>query len=171
MKPLILFLLFNLEILAGCISVSERSPPAEPAIATITGELQAIAPSTSAPVTATLETAASSPADASADDTVEPGLVLYKALYCGLCHELQAANTKGIFGPPHNGIGAIAAQRIQDHAYSGQATTAEEYLLESLVQPEIYVVEGYAATHHRMPTYAHLTPHDLDAVVQFLLQQ
>jgi hypothetical protein len=164
MKNKQIFLVFSLVLLTGCADVV-HSPRTAPAIASIPGESQAIVAPTPLPVATTLGTPRPQV------EAAEQGLRLYKTLYCGLCHELQAANTKGIFGPPHNDTGTIAAQRVQDPAYTGQATTAEDYLYESLVQPEVYIVEGYAASRHRMPSYAHLTPHDLDVLIQFLLQQ
>jgi hypothetical protein len=164
MKNKLIFLLCSLVLLTGCAGAGRNSPAAS-AIASTPGESQAIVAPTPLPVADTLGTPRPQV------EAAEQGLILYKTLYCGLCHELQAANTKGIFGPSHNGMGTIATQRVQDSAYTGQATTAEDYLYESLVQPEVYVVEGYAASRHRMPSYAHLTPHDLDALIQFLLQQ
>jgi hypothetical protein len=164
MKNKLIFPVFSLMLLIGCADVV-RNPPAAPAIASTPSESQAIVAPTPLPAANTLGTPRPQV------EAAEQGLILYKTLYCGLCHELQAANTKGIFGPPHNDMGTIAAQRVQDPAYTGQATTAEDYLYESLVQPEVYIVEGYAASRHRMPSYAHLTPPDLDALTQFLLQQ
>jgi len=36
-----------------------------------------------------------------------------------------------------------AASRIEDPGYTGTATTSEEYLVESILLPEVYVVENY----------------------------
>lgn len=41
------------------------------------------------------------------------------------------------------GIGERAATRFTQPDYTGNATTPEQYLLESIVQPNAYVVEGY----------------------------
>lgn len=99
------------------------------------------------------------------------GLLLYKELYCGICHNLDAAGTGGLFGPNHNGIGTVAAQRIQEPNYAGEAATAAEYLRESIVNPGVYVVAGYAVTPHHMPVYDYLDEGDVDALVQMLLEQ
>lgn len=99
------------------------------------------------------------------------GLSVYRAQYCGVCHELDAAETRGTFGPDHNDMGAIAAERLQDANYQGLATTAVEYIRESIVDPQIYIVPGYATTPHRMPPYAHLDSESLDALVAFLAAQ
>lgn len=101
----------------------------------------------------------------------EVGSAVYRQQYCGVCHTLDAAGTRGTFGPTHNGLGAIAAQRILSTEYSGYATNAAEYIRESLVDPQVYIVEGYGATPHRMPPYTHLDSASLDALVAFLLAQ
>lgn len=38
-----------------------------------------------------------------------------------------------------------ASQRILQADYTGQAMTAEQYLLESIIAPDVYVVEGFPA--------------------------
>ncbi len=99
------------------------------------------------------------------------GLEVYHKQYCGVCHELAAAGTRGSFGPSHDHIGATAAQRVKDPNYSGQAKTAAEYIRESIVDPGIYIVPNYAATSHSMPPFTQLNAKDLDALVAFLLSQ
>ncbi|MCC6458215.1 MAG: hypothetical protein IT328_24900 [Caldilineaceae bacterium] len=99
------------------------------------------------------------------------GLAVYRAQYCGVCHTLDSAETRGTFGPVHNGMGATANERIQDESYHGAATTATAYIRESIVDPQLYIVPGYAATSHRMPVYAHLDLSSLDALVAFLAAQ
>ena len=101
----------------------------------------------------------------------ELGLEVYKIYYCGLCHQDTAAGTEGIFGPPHDGVAVIAQARILDPNYSGSAETAEAYLKESMLEPELYVVPGYELARHRMPAYKHMSAEELDALVYFLLHQ
>jgi cytochrome c2 len=105
------------------------------------------------------------------EEQVKRGLEVYRQLYCGLCHKLDAAGTAGTFGPPHNGMGITAAQRIQDPQYTGQATTAADFLHESIVDPKVFIVPGYEQTQHHMPVYNYLTEADVAALVQMLLQQ
>jgi mono/diheme cytochrome c family protein len=102
---------------------------------------------------------------------VQRGLEVYRAQYCGICHALGAAGTTGRFGPEHDGMGTIAEERITAANYSGGATNAEEYLYESLVKPEVFIVDGYASSSHRMPPYTHLSEEDLLALTAFLLAQ
>jgi nitric oxide reductase subunit C len=108
----------------------------------------------------------------SADPTLlAAGLAAYRAQYCGVCHTLNAAETRGTFGPEHNGMEQTAATRLADPNYSGTATSPAEYVHESIVDPQAYIVPGYATTSHRMPSYAHLDTATLDALVAFLLAQ
>lgn len=103
--------------------------------------------------------------------TAETGLQLYRQYYCGVCHQLTVAGTKGMFGPSHDGIGQVAGQRLQASTYHGTATTAAAYLQESLVDPQAYIVPGYELTPHRMPSFRFLSPHELTVLVQWLSQQ
>jgi cytochrome c2 len=105
------------------------------------------------------------------DPRIALGLATYRHQYCGICHRLDAAGTRGVFGPEHNGIGARAEQRIHDPDYTGAATTAAAYLRESIVDPNAYIVPGYEFTRHRMPPYTALDDAELDALVQMLLAQ
>jgi mono/diheme cytochrome c family protein len=102
---------------------------------------------------------------------IAQGIEVYKATYCGICHTLDAVQSRGIFGPTHNGMAATAAARIASEGYSGAATTAAEYLRESILNPGVYLVDGYAATRHPMPAYTHLPAAEVDALVYLLLQQ
>lgn len=99
------------------------------------------------------------------------GLETYRDRYCGVCHTLDAAGTKGMFGPTHNGIGSTAAARVTDPSYTGNASTAEEYIRESIVDPTAYVVPGFELSRYRMGAYTMLSEAELDALVQFLLEQ
>lgn len=151
---------------AGGADMAEAPPAATPVVhatAEITATAIAATPvlSGTAPLSST--GTAKDPA------LIAAGLAVYRQQYCGVCHELAAAGTRGVFGPTHNGIGTTAAQRIQSPGYSGHATTTAEYILESLLDPQVYIVEGFAATPHRMPPYGHLDSASLDALVAFLL--
>jgi hypothetical protein len=49
--------------------------------------------------------------------------------------------------------------------------TATEYIRESILNPSIYLVEGYEQSRHHMPAFTHLSEADVEALVQMLLQQ
>lgn len=132
---------------------------------------------TQATVTRQTATPAPSPA-AQASATPTPDAELYAAgkavylkQYCGVCHTLSAAGTAGVFGPSHDHMGTVAAQRIGEAGYDGEAQDARAYIHESIVSPEVYAAPGTANVRHRMPPYAHLAEAELDALVYFLLMQ
>lgn len=117
------------------------------------------------------EPAAPSGGTSAVGPLIARGVEVYRNQYCGTCHLLDRAGTGGTFGPSHNGFATIAAQRIQADDYTGQATTAAEYISESILAPKVYFVPGYEATRFQMPAYSNLTPEDLEALVQLLLSE
>jgi cytochrome c oxidase subunit II len=98
------------------------------------------------------------------------GLTVYTENGCGSCHLLEEAAAQGAVGPTHEGLAATAEQRLTDPAYTGEATTPEEYVAESIRNPATYVVEGYQPV---MPPYGEeqIDEAELEAVVEFLLNQ
>lgn len=99
------------------------------------------------------------------------GLRVYRAQYCGVCHQLRAAETTGQFGPSHDRMAWIAQTRLLNAAYTGSASTPSEYLSESILTPDAYIVEGYESSSHHMPSYAHLPPGDIEVLVYLLAHQ
>lgn len=81
---------------------------------------------------------------------------------CNTCHSLEAG--QALVGPSLNGIGALAATRVG-------GMSAEEYLHESIIDPNTYVVEGFGSG--IMPdTYeTQLSEEQLNDLVAFLLTQ
>lgn len=151
-----------------------RNLPAAAPTATPTGAPVRATPVRATPVRATPAPSAAAtvtPTAAQAAALAAAGQKVYLKNYCGVCHVLTAAGTRGMFGPPHDHIAATAVQRLADPNYGGTATTAAEYLRESIVDPKAYAAGGYTNTPHPMPPYAHLPQADIDALVFFLLQQ
>ena len=112
------------------------------------------------------------PCDATPDAAVVgAGLTVYREQYCGVCHLLDTADTAGAFGPTHNGMCTIAAQRVQDPSFTGSASSAAEYILESIVNPLAYVVPGYERTRFGMPAYTNLSEEEVNALVILLMQE
>ncbi len=64
---------------------------------------------------------------------------------CSACHELAPVGPAWATEGDQPGIGQRAEDRIKQPDYNGEAATAEQYLLESIVRADAYVVEGYAA--------------------------
>ena len=89
------------------------------------------------------------------------GQNLFSSQGCVGCHSLDGSV---LVGPTLQGIGDRAAERV-----SGQS--AEEYIHNSIVNPEDYRVEGFDAV--QMPAnYSDLmTEEEIDALVEFLLEQ
>lgn len=99
-------------------------------------------------------------------DPVALGKQLYQAQGCGGCHVLEDAGAAGTVGPTHEGMAQTAAERVNDPGYTGQATTAEEYIAESIVNPGAHVVEGFQ---NIMPPYGTLSEEQVNALVQYLM--
>jgi hypothetical protein len=77
------------------------------------------------------------------EGNVDDGASLGRYWECDQCHitfthgPLFAASA---IGPA---VSERAASRIEDPGYTGTAATAEEYLVESIILPEVYVIEHY----------------------------
>jgi mono/diheme cytochrome c family protein len=106
-------------------------------------------------------------------DTIlmERGREVYLENYCGVCHTLTAANTRGTFGPNHDNAGEAAAVHVALDTYRGEASTVEDYIRESLLNPRVFYTPGFEATNHHMPAYTHLPDSDIDALVHLLANQ
>lgn len=117
------------------------------------------------------QTGAAGPSEQPAEgERYASGRALYLDYHCGSCHALRAAGSAGFFGPGQDALGIVAQARIADPGYTGSATTAAEYIRESIVDPGAYIVPGYAFTRHHMPTYD-MSAEELDALVFFLVEQ
>ena len=64
---------------------------------------------------------------------------------CSACHELAAVGPAWAAEGSQPGIGERAGERIAQDDYNGVAETAIQYLLESIVNTDAFVVEGYDA--------------------------
>ncbi len=78
---------------------------------------------------------------------------------CRLCHSLKPNEVK--VGPSLAGIATRAATRVP-------GMSAEEYIRESILHPDAYIVPGFD---NKMPAYISegLSPQDLDDLVAFLM--
>jgi mono/diheme cytochrome c family protein len=163
---------------AACRPITAPTPEAAALPPPLAGTLSAPVSETLLPATETPPTDEPTTTPPPAEDAVElapelvaAGLVVYRSQYCGVCHVLDAAETRGTFGPTHNGMATIAAQRIADASYTGKAQDAAGYIHESIVDPLAYIVPGYSMSSHRMPVYMHLSEADVDALTALLLSQ
>src|SRR5262249_4219384 len=107
-------------------------------------------------------------ADAPVEDFIKAGQdIFYGKGTCALCHEI---GKKGERCPDLAGVGARAETRIHEERYHGKATNGTEYIVESIMDPVAYVVEGYQPS---MPPTIGRQLSDLEfvAVVSFLQSQ
>jgi mono/diheme cytochrome c family protein len=90
-------------------------------------------------------------------------------LGCASCHVLTAVGPKWPADAGALGIGSRAETRFQAPGYAGQATSAEQYLFESVVMSNAYVVEGFQS--NLMPqNYAdRLSAQDMADLLAYML--
>lgn len=86
---------------------------------------------------------------------------------CANCHSL-AANVR-LVGPSLVGVAQRAQTVIAQTSYQGEAQDGAAYLRESILDPEVYLVDGFA-TDAMYATYANeLSPQEVEDLVAFLL--
>jgi ferredoxin/mono/diheme cytochrome c family protein len=79
---------------------------------------------------------------------------------CVICHSIEPGD--GGVGPSLYGVAVTAATRVP-------GLSAEEYLRQSIVEPDAYVVDGYPAG-QMLPIYEErLSPQEIDALVAYLM--
>src|SRR5512134_658949 len=79
-------------------------------------------------------------ADMAAEDFIRAGQeIFFGKGTCALCDEI---GKRGERCPDLDGAGARAETRIKEENYKGTASNGAEYLVESLHNPVVYVVEG-----------------------------
>ena len=91
------------------------------------------------------------------------------SLGCAGCHILSATGPAWLPDGDQPGIGERAASRFTESGYNGTATSAEEYLFESTVLTNIFIVEGYEP--NIMPgNYGdRLTPQDMADLIAYMI--
>ncbi len=102
--------------------------------------------------------------DMSQEDFIKAGeQVFYGKGTCALCHPI---GEHGERCPDLAGLGDRADARVKEDAYKGTAETGPEYLVESLHNPAVYVVDGYQPS---MPALGRqLNDLEMVALVAFL---
>ncbi len=130
-----------------------------------------------APAAATKPAAPPAPAAALKGDAAN-GKKLFgmKKTDCLTCHDDAVPFPGGDFGPNLGNITTNAAQIIKSQGYTGKAKTVEEYLRESLLDPNAYIVPG---DDYRDPKdglsgmnrdYAQkLTPQEIEDLIAYLM--
>ena len=76
----------------------------------------------------------------------EAGAKVVSLKGCLACHKLAPVGPLWVSSEELPGIGARAELRIAQEDYTGNATSAQQYLFESVVLPDAYVVSGFPAS-------------------------
>jgi len=93
---------------------------------------------------------------------------------CGTCHSLGEEGS-AVRGPNHENICAISRdQRVAERQAAGAAgiQDATDYLVESIADPDVYIVEGYSAAMPKayLPPIS-LTSEEIMAVITYMQAQ
>ena len=97
------------------------------------------------------------------------GEKLFASQGCAACHSLKEGEK--IIGPSLYHIGQTAAERVKGADYRGKAKTAEEYIRESIVEPNLYIVPGFAAGIMVQDFGKKLNAQEIDDLIGFLMTQ
>jgi mono/diheme cytochrome c family protein len=101
----------------------------------------------------------------------EPIAAIFTRAGCPVCHQIPGIpGAEGRVGPPLL-LGTLGPQRLRDAAYGGKAKTVHEYVVESVIEPGVFVVPGYPS--NTMPTWygAKLSALALEKIAAYLEQQ
>ena len=101
----------------------------------------------------------------------EPIAEIFTKAGCAVCHTVPGiSGADGRVGPPLL-LGATGPARLADPAYRGHAKTVREYVIESVLEPGLFVVPGYPSS--TMPTWygAKLSALALEKIASYLEQQ
>lgn len=92
----------------------------------------------------------------------EAGRALFIQYGCNTCHQLNDAGSLAMgSGPSLNGLGNRAAN------YAGY-NSAEDYIMTSIINPNAFIVDGYAAGLMPQNFADQMTPDELDLLVAYL---
>ena len=101
----------------------------------------------------------------------EPITEIFMRAGCPVCHTVPGiSGADGRVGPPLV-LGTTGPARLADPTYRGHAKTVHEYVIESVIEPGLFVVPGYPAG--TMPTWygAKLSALALEKIASYLEQQ
>jgi copper-containing nitrite reductase len=93
---------------------------------------------------------------------------------CGSCHNITGIpGAVGVVGPDLSDINAMAEEHLTDSAYTGTATNVEEFLHESIMDPNLFLAPkcptGACAPNVMPATLADsLTTDEIDSIVSYL---
>lgn len=146
-------------LLMGCDSSLEALPTPTP----VDVALQRLNQPTAAPE-APSESSQSEPAAGGESSNPE---AVFAGSGCIACHAITADAPPGV-GPSMVGLVDAATEIINSPDYTGKATTVEEYIHESIVDPAIFLVPDYQPV---MPTTYQdtLSEEQISQLVEYLM--
>jgi mono/diheme cytochrome c family protein len=106
---------------------------------------------------------APTPAPGAGEDPITRGLLVYNERGCGGCHTIDGVSA-GIVGPNLSQVGSVAGTRKPDLA-------AEDYLRESILDPNAFLVEGFQPNIMPQNFNELIAPEQLDDLIAFLLSR
>jgi hypothetical protein len=101
----------------------------------------------------------------------EPITEIFTKAGCSTCHTVPGiSGADGRVGPPLV-LAITGPARLNDPAYRGHAKTVHEYVIESVLEPGLFVVPGYPSG--TMPTWygAKLSALALEKIASYLERQ
>jgi hypothetical protein len=101
----------------------------------------------------------------------EPITEIFTRAGCPVCHTIPGIpGADGRVGPKL-ALGTTGPQRLNDPAYRGQARTIHDYVVESVLEPERFIVPGYPG--RTMPAWygSKLSGLALEKIAAYLEQQ
>jgi len=101
----------------------------------------------------------------------EPIREIFTRAGCAVCHTVPGIQgADGRVGPPLI-LGTTGPTRLADPAYRGHAKTVHDYVIESVIEPAVFVVPGYPAD--TMPIWygAKLSALALEKIASYLERQ
>ena len=101
----------------------------------------------------------------------EPVIEIFTRAGCAVCHTIPGIpGANGQVGPALV-LGTTGAQRLADPSYRGTARTVHEYIVESVVDPAVFVVSGFPE--RTMPSWygAKLSALALEKIAAYLESQ
>lgn len=101
----------------------------------------------------------------------EPIAVIFTRAGCSVCHTIPGIlGADGRVGPALL-LGSTGLERLRNPDYHGKANTIHEYVVESVIEPGLFVVPGYPA--NTMPTWygTKLSALALEKIATYLEQQ
>lgn len=93
---------------------------------------------------------------------------------CGSCHTIAGIpNAAGVIAPNLTDVNMMAEELLKSEAYTGNATTAEEYIRESILDPNLFIAPdcptGACAPNVMPATLSDaLTTDEIDSIVTYL---